>query len=86
MRWPIFDSLNLSITSNTKNSPSYSDKTKTKISPLAKFNHPHDDQGIIFNCILDYQFGPQNIIAASKISNNRVVVHLKSASLVDNFI
>lgn len=77
---------------------SYSQVTKAKITPLTTFKHPTEEQGIVFNCISDYKLcdyliavmnlvgGPLNIIAASKVSRNRIIIHLKDSSLVDSFM
>lgn len=82
---------------STSNKMSYADKLKKKILPLTDFAHPSEEQGIVFNGILDYKLrdylvaikdlvhGPTNIIAASKVSRNRVILHLKTKDLVDEF-
>lgn len=79
-------------------STSYANKVKTKISPLADFTHPKEDQGIVFNCILDFKFrdyliaikdkvgGPTNMIAGSKVSNNRIIIFLKDSEMVNAFM
>lgn len=92
------DTDNLPPHSNHTTKPSYADKTKPKITPLTDFEHPKDDQGIVFHAIRDYKIrdylvaimnpvgGPKNIVAISKISKNRIVCFLKSAELVNSFI
>ena len=71
--------------------------SKTKIQPITTFQFPTTEQGIIFpfvpdSKIRDYleavskQVGnPKHILAASRISNNRVAVFLSSENLVDIF-
>ena len=66
-----------------------------KIPPLTTFEHPKSEQGIIFPFILDSKIreyleataqivgDPKHIIAASRISNNRVAIFLSNTSLVD---
>lgn len=70
---------------------------KNKILPLTEFTQPNDDQAIVFNCISDYRVidylliikdlvsGPQNIVAASKVSRNRIIFHLKTSDMVKDF-
>lgn len=82
----------------TSSQTSYAAKTKTKIAPLTNFVHPNDNQGIVFNTIQDYKLrdyllaikdlvgGPLSIIAASKVSKNRVIIFLKSEDLVNTFM
>lgn len=77
---------------------SYADKARPKIPPLTDFQYPKDDQGIVFNAIRDYRLrdylvaikdpigGPQNVIAISKVSGNRIVLFLKNAEIADAFI
>jgi len=78
---------------------SYADKLKkNKVSPLSDFAYPNEEQGILFSCMLDYKLrdylvaikdlvhGPQNIIAASKVSQNRVILFLKNEEMVETFL
>lgn len=80
----------------TRNQPTYA--TKAKITPLTEFNFPTSDQGIIFPYIADAKIrdyliamtdhvgDPKHIIAASRISNNRVTIFLSNTQLVDTFL
>lgn len=90
---------NPSLSTNKTTNSTYADKIKNHIPPLINFMHPKDNQAIVFNCISDYRFrdylmelkdlvkGPRNIIATSKVSNNRIIiVHLKDDTLVENFM
>lgn len=75
----------------------YAQKTKKKIIPLTTFNHPSEDQYIIFNHvdelkIRDYLLaiyklvgGAQNILAASRVSGGKVIVFLSSPEIVEKF-
>ena len=75
----------------------YAEKTKKRIQPITTIENPSDEQGIIFNhtgehTIRDYLLalsdqvgGPQNIIAASRVSGSKVIVFLKNKALVDDF-
>lgn len=76
----------------------YADKLKPKITPLINFQHPDDNQSVLFTPIKNYKIrdnlvalmgrvgGASNIIAISKISKNRILFFLKNAELVNNFI
>lgn len=76
---------------------SYADKTKKKIVPIINIDNPTDEQGLIFNHvgenkIRDYLLaisqlvgGPQNIVAASRVSGGKVIVFLSSKELVLTF-
>jgi len=76
---------------------SYAEKTKKRILPITTIENPSDEQGIIFNhagehTIRDYLLalsdlvgGPQNIIAASRVSGGKVIVFLKNKELVHEF-
>ncbi len=82
---------------NASSVPSFATKTKQKIAPLTTFAHPKEDQGIIFDHIdglklRDYLLGiykllggPQNIIAASRVSGGKVILFLSSSEIVDKF-
>lgn len=82
-------------TTTNKKTPTFADKLK--IQPLLEFVNPKDDQGLVFNCVLDYKlrdyleaiedrvYGAKNIIAASKVSKNRIIIHLQSKKLIDEF-
>lgn len=77
---------------------SYAAKTRRQITPLTDFCYPDEDQAIIFKHIestkiLDYLKAllpliqePKFIIAASRISRNRVVVFLDSADRVNTLM
>lgn len=76
----------------------YAAKTKRKITPLISFAHPDEIQGIIFNHVNDTPIpnyfealspligGPLNIIAASRVSGNRVIIFLSNANIVNDFM
>lgn len=96
---PLQSPTNNNLTSILSNStPSYADKAKNKITPITNFTHPSTEQGIIFECSKDlklvnyllalknYVGGPKNIIAASKASNNHIIVHLKDVETVNLFM
>lgn len=86
--------------SSTNLSASYSDKlqNKPRIIPITEITHPTDDQAFVFNCISDYKIrdylialkdlvgGPKNMVAVSKVSKNRIIIHLSSSELVDNLL
>lgn len=69
-----------------------------KIEPLTSFTFPTSEQGIIFPYVADSKIrdylvataeilgDPKYIIAASRISKNRVSVFLNSSEMVDNFL
>lgn len=75
----------------------YADRTKKRITPITIINNPTDEQGLIFNHvgenkIRDYLIaisqlvgGPQNIVAASRVSGGKVIVFLSSKELVQTF-
>ena len=77
--------------------PTFAEKTKKKIQPLTAFNHPTEEQGIIFPHsegakIRDYLLaiyqlvgGANNIVAASRVSGGRVIIFLANKELVENF-
>lgn len=79
---------------------SYAQKAQKarKITPITDFVHPTQEQGLIFNHfgdnkIRDYLVAltsllhsPKDIIAASRVGNNKVIVFLASSSLVDSVI
>lgn len=80
--------MNASYASNLKDNNVY------KISPLTDFGYSNENQEIVFMCILDNKIidyllvmkdlvhGPTNIIAASKISRNRIIIfHKKTWSI-----
>ena len=85
-------------TISTLPKPTFAEKTKSKITPLTEFQYPEEDQAIIFRHIentkiLDYLKAfltvikdPKAIIAASRVSNNRVVIFLDSADRVNNLL
>lgn len=79
-------------------SPTFAEKTKkTKITPINTFDYPSEEQGLIFDhvegCkIREYLLalhtligGPQNILAASRVSGGRVIIFLASKEIVDAF-
>ncbi len=84
---------------NTQASTTYAQMAKTKISPITEIQHPTEEQGMVFNCINEYKIrdylvaltktttikDPKFIIAASKVSKNRIIIHLKSKELVEKF-
>lgn len=71
---------------------------KPKNSSWTDFDYPANDQGVVFSCILDYKLrdylvaikdlvgGAKNIVAASKVSENRVIFFLSNRELVDTFM
>lgn len=78
---------------------SYANNVKqNKICPLTDLFTPNKEQGITFLCRKDYKLrdylmalkdfiqGAQNIIAASKVNNNRIIIFLKNEDLLDNFM
>ncbi len=79
---------------------SYAQKTQKarKITPVTDFVHPTQEQGLIFNHfgdnkIRDYLVAltsllhsPKDIIAASRVGNNKVIVFLSSPNLVESVI
>lgn len=95
MQSTIKDSTSTNYTNMKPNKISYAEKTK--ITPIVEFQHPTEEQGLVFNCILDYKIrdylvalkevikDPKNIIAASKVSKNRIIIHLKNKEQVDEF-
>lgn len=78
--------------------PSYSDKVKKKITPMLDFEHPTEDQGIILNYIpelklIDYLQAiksivkeAKHIIAASRVSNNKIIVFLANKNMVNDIV
>ena len=78
--------------------PTFAEKTKSKIAPLTDFEYPDEKQAIIFKHIenvkiLDYLKAflsvipdPKAIIAASRVSNNRVIIFLDSADRVQSLL
>ena len=76
--------------------PTFADTVKKKIIPLTSFSHPTEEQGIIFNHvegakIREYLMavhklvgGAQNIVAASRVSGERVIF-LASKEITDQF-
>lgn len=87
--------------SSTPSNPTYAEKLKkrnTKLAPITDFIHPSEEQGIIFNCRRDFKLrdylnavastieGALNIIAASKVSNNRIIIFLRNVELVDSIM
>ncbi len=84
--------------SNTSPGNTYASKTKSKISPLTNFLHPSDEQGLVFAHKNDYKVrdylmalkdlvkGPKNIIAAARVSNNRIIVFLSTKELAEEFL
>ncbi len=77
--------------------PTFAEKAKKKIQPLITFNHPTEEQGIIFNhvegvkireyllAIYQQVGGPKNIVAASRVSGGRVIIFLASKEIVEDF-
>lgn len=77
--------------------PTFAEKTKKKIEPLHSFKYPTEDQGIIFNhidgtkireyllAIYELVGGPENIIAASRVSGGKVIIFLASKEIVEKF-
>jgi len=71
--------------------------SRTKITPIKSFTHPTAEQAIIFDhqeglqtrdyMLAIYQLidGAQNIIAASRVSGNRVIMYLSNADIVNTF-
>lgn len=71
--------------------------TVKKLRRITKFKNPVDEQGFIFNCVPDLKVkqylhalktnvgGPKNIIAASKIEDNQIVIHLQSKEVLNEF-
>lgn len=78
-------------------SPTFTEKTKKKITTLTSFSHPSEEQGLIFDHIdglkiRDYLLviyklvgGAENIIAASEVSGGKVIVFLSSREIVEKF-
>jgi len=78
--------------------PSFADITKSKIVPHTEFNYPDKKQAIIFKHIenvkiLDYLkaflsviIEPKAVVAASRVSNNRVIIFLDSVDRVQNLL
>ncbi len=83
------------MTSNLK--PTFAEKTKKKIQPIHNFNHPTEEQGLIFKhvegatireyLLIIYKMvgGARNIVAASRVSGGKVILFLASKDLVDKF-
>ena len=79
------------------NKPTFAEQAKKKILPLTAFNHSTEEQGIIFPHfegakIRDYLLaiyqlvgGATNIVAASRVSGDGVIVFLANKELVENF-
>lgn len=80
------------------NSSTFVEKVKrVKISPINTFNHPSEEQGIIFdhiNCCrvreyllaLDSSFdGPKNILAVSRVNGGRIIIFLATKEIMDKF-
>lgn len=84
-------------TQTNTNQPSFAEKLTKKIQPLTNFDHPTEEQGLIFNHqdgakIREYLVaihklvgGAANIVAASRVSGGRVIIFLASKDLVDIF-
>lgn len=84
---------------NPEETPTYAQKAKNKIAPITEIPQITEEQGIVFNCISDYKIrdylvaltntkvieDPKNIVACSKVSKNRIILHLKSKELVEEF-
>lgn len=82
----------------TNSTTSYASKAKKRIAPLTDFSYPDENQAIIFNHventkIMDYLKAllplvkdPKTIIAASRISKNRVIVFLDSTDRVNSLL
>ena len=76
----------------------YASITKKKISPLTDFDYPSEEQGLTFPYLVDTKIidylqalkipvgGAKNIIAAFRVSNNRVVVFLCNTQMVEKFL
>lgn len=77
--------------------PTFSDKVQNKIQPIVNFNHPTEEQGLIFDhqegvkireyLLAIYQLvgGATNILAISRVSGGRVILFLASKELVEKF-
>jgi len=77
---------------------SYASTVQKKIIPILEFDNPTEEQGIIFplkpNLVLKQYLialkvkvvHAKNIIAASRISQDRILIFLESKELVDSFI
>lgn len=82
---------------NNISRPTFADKLQKKIQPLTNFDHPTEEQGLIFDhqegakireyLLAIYQLvgGASNILAASRVSGGRVIIFLATKDLVDNF-
>lgn len=93
---PVTTGNNLSYNANS----SYVSKLKSnsQSSPITQFNHLTEEQGIFFDCYLEFTLeeyidareiligGKKNIIAAAKISNNQMSFFLASKEIVENFM
>lgn len=79
-------------------SPTFAEKTKkSKITPINTFAYPSEEQGIIFDHVADTKIreyllalhtsvgGPQNILAASRVSGGRVIIFLATKEIVETF-
>lgn len=77
--------------------PTFAEKAKRKIIPITSFNHPSEEQGVIFDHldglkIRDYLLaiyklvgGAQNIVAASRVSGGKVIIFLSAQEIVEKF-
>ena len=76
----------------------FAETTKKRISPLTTFAPPpSEEQGIIFQHVEDTKIrdylmaiygligGPQNIVAASRVSGGRIIIFLASIDIVNRF-
>lgn len=80
----------------TGNNNTYANKVK-KLHRITRFRNPEDEQAFVFNCVSDFKVkqylhalknevgGPKNVIAASKIEENQMVVHLISKEILNEF-
>ncbi len=85
------------VASTNSSKPTFAEKTAGKIQPLINFEHPTEEQGIIFSHIEgtkihDYLVtihqlvgGAANIVAASQVSGGRVIIFLAKKETVDYF-
>lgn len=88
---------NVPLQDSSSSTASYASKIK-KMHRITRFRNPVDEQAFIFNCSSEYKVkqylhalkgkvgGPQNVIAASKIEDNQMVVHLISKEVLNSFI
>ncbi|KAM7249246.1 hypothetical protein ACFE04_019855 [Oxalis oulophora] len=78
-------------------SSTFAEKVRKKITPITSFQHPSEEQGIIFDHIdglkiRDYLLavyklvgGAQNIVAASRVSGGKVIVFLSTKEIAEKF-